>query len=173
MSGIFKRFFLIKNSFILVLILIQLLITGLAFMLTRLTLKTIDRHEAETRDHVVRYVTNLVDNFSSNAEVSVLAIADNDRYLSLFEQKDREGLLKLGAPFLTELKKHNIKQFQFTSADFKVFLRVHNPSVFGDDVTTSRPTLVECITGKSQVAGLEQGRSGYGFRSVAPAVREG
>jgi class 3 adenylate cyclase len=173
MSGIFKRFFLIKNSFILVLVLIQLLITGLAFMLTRLTLKTIDRHEAETREHVVRYVTNLVDNFSSNAETSVLAVAANDQYLRLFARKDRDALLKLAAPFLGELKKHNIKQFQFTAADFKVFLRVHNPSVFGDDVTTSRPTLVECIAGKHQVGGLEQGRSGYGFRSVAPAVFEG
>jgi class 3 adenylate cyclase len=173
MSGIFKRFLLIRNSFLLVLILIQLLLTGLAFMLTRLTLRTIDEHEAETREHVIRYVTNTVDNFSANAEVSALAVAANERYMQLFAQKDREGLLKLASPFLVELKQHNIKQFQFTSADFKVLLRVHNPSVFGDDVTTSRPTLVECIAEKHQVAGLEQGRSGYGFRSVAPAVLEG
>ena len=45
--------------------------------------------------------------------------------------------------------------------------------MFGDDFTTERPTLVSCITEKKVVYGLEQGRSGYGFRAVTPAYHKG
>lgn len=154
--------------------LILVLVIGLAVLLTRQTLLNIDANEAEKRDSVTRFVTNAVEQGSSGAQIAVLAAAANQDYMTLFAAKDRQALLNATHGLFDKLKRdHGIRQFQFTGSDFKVFLRVHNPEVYGDDVTTTRPTLVECITQKHLVYGLEQGRSGYGFRAVVPAYNNG
>jgi class 3 adenylate cyclase len=164
-----KSFLKIKNSFLSVLVLFQVLIVVLAILFTRIALRIIDSDEAQKRDNVARFVTNSVNQTSSSAVNAVLPITANAHYMELFEKQDRDGLLAATSDLFSSLQQHEIKQFQFNLADFKVFLRVHNPAVFGEDFTTSRPTLVECITEKKLVYGLEQGRSGYGFRAVAPA----
>ena len=169
-----KNLLQIKNSFLIVLVMIQCLIVALATLLTRMALANIDRNEAEKRVAVETFVTGAIDHGTSAVEPTVSTLAANDTYMRLFASGDRAQLLKVTQPLFEELAKRNdVKQMQFTQADFKVFLRVHNPQVFGDDVTSSRPTLVECITQKQPVAGLEQGRSGYGFRAVTPAFYEG
>lgn len=174
MRRLLNTLFRVKNSFLLVLLLIQVLILGLAILLTRLTLHTIDANEVDKREKVTNYITNAVDQASSSAQSLVLAVAANRDYMRLFAARDRNGLLDATHGLYEELNRaHGVKQFQFTLPDFTVFLRVHNPQIFGDDVTTSRPTLVECITQKRLVYGLEQGRSGYGFRAIMPAFSEG
>ena len=101
---------------------------------------------------------------------AVRVVVANDQYMKLFAAKDHGGLLAATEPLFDTLKHNNgVKQMQFTQPDFKVLLRVHNPALYNDDVTTTRPSLVECLTQHRPVAGLEQGRSGYGFRAVVPA----
>lgn len=168
-----KRFLKIKNSFLSVLVLFQILIVVLAILFTRIALRIIDADEAQKRENVARFVANAVEQTSSSAVNAVLPITANEHYMELFAKQDREGLLAATTDLFSALKKHEIKQLQFNLANFKVFLRVHNPSVFGEDFTTSRPTLVDCLTEKKLVYGLEQGRSGYGFRAVSPAYYGG
>jgi class 3 adenylate cyclase len=170
LQGIFQ----IKNSFLLVLVLIQVLILVLATLLTRLTLHTIDISEAEKRDSVATFVTSTVAHGTSSVEPAVRVLVANQEILRLFAARDRDGLFNATKVLFGSLQQNNgVKQMQFTAPDFKVLLRVHNPALYGDDVTTSRPTLVDCITQQHLVAGLEQGRSGYGFRAVIPATSGG
>jgi class 3 adenylate cyclase len=169
----FRRSLRIKNSFLLVLVLIQVLIIVVAVLFTRIALKIIDDAEAEKLGSVISFVVNTIEQASSSALTGVLAVAANDQYMGLFQARDRDALLGATEDLFSSLKAHGVKQFQFNLPEFKTFLRVHNPLVFGEDFTTERPTLVSCITEKKVVYGLEQGRSGYGFRAVTPAYHRG
>jgi methyl-accepting chemotaxis protein len=165
----FRRLLRIKNSFLLVLVLIQVLIIVLTVLFTRIALKIIDDAEAEKRASVISFVVNTIEQATSSALTGVLSVAANDQYMGLFQARDRDALLGATEDLFSSLKAHGVKQFQFNLREFKTFPRVHNPLVFGEDFTTERPTLVSCITEKKMVYGLEQGRSGYGFRAVTPA----
>jgi len=169
----FRRFLRIRNSFLLVIILTQLLFFALAGLFTRVALKLIDAAEEEKRASVISLVVNTVDQAASSALNGVLAVAANNQYMRLFQSRDREALLGATEGLFSSLKANGLKQFQFNLPEFKTLLRVHNPPEFGEDFTTERPTLVSCITEKKVVYGLEQGRSGYGFRSVTPAYLNG
>jgi class 3 adenylate cyclase len=174
MTNPLKRVLQIRNSFLSVLILIQILILTLATLLTRLTLDNINASEADKRESVTSYVTNAVERGTSTVQPAVSVLAANENYMKLFAARDRDGLLASTKRLFEELRtSYGVKQLQFTQPDFKVLLRVHNPAVFGDDVTSSRPTLVECLSQKHRVSGLEQGRSGYGFRAVVPVTYAG
>ena len=173
LRGRFRNLLQIKNSFLLVLVLILGLILSLSTLLTRLAIQNIEASEAAKRQSVVTYVTNAFAQETKAVLPGAETLAANQDYVRLFSAGQRDPLYAAALPLFTELKKTGVKQMQFTGADFKVFLREHNPAVFGDDVTTNRPTLVECITQKHTVAGLEQGKSGYGFRAVTPVLNNG
>src|SRR5262249_43612231 len=77
-------------------------------------------------------------------------------------------------PIWKNLKEKGFTQFQFNLAEPRVvFLRLHNPEQHGDDFSNYRPALMKTILTGLPVAGLEQGHSGYGFRSVVPATWNG
>jgi class 3 adenylate cyclase len=133
----------------------------------------IESDEAQKRNSVTRFVNQAMEWESDSAVDAALAVTANKRYMDLFEKGDRKGLLNAAVPLFGALKAHDIDTFQFNTPDFKVFLRVHSPSVYGDDLTSYRPAVVRCVVDKSLVYGLEQGRNGYGFRAVAPAWSDG
>jgi class 3 adenylate cyclase len=161
----------IKNSFLLVLFLVLSLIGLLSFLLTRLALANIDMSEDAKRSSVRTFVTNSFAEAVRGVMPGAIAIGNDSELIERWAAKDRNGLLAAAAPIFGQLQQvSDVKQLQFNGADFKVFLRVHNPSVFGDDVTTSRPLLVECLTRKQSIEGLEQGKSGYGFRAAVPVA---
>jgi class 3 adenylate cyclase len=170
----FRDLLQIKNSFLIVLIIILALILTLSTLLTRLAIANIETNEAATRSDVTTFVTNTFTGATRQVQPAVQTLAADQTFVSLFAAGQRDALSSATAPLFAELNRTDgIKQMQFTGADFKVFLRDHNPAVFGDDVTASRPTLVECITQKHTVAGLEQGKSGYGFRAATPMTKNG
>lgn len=170
MKNFLKRILQIRNVFFFVFFLTQILIAILSFLLTEQALENINKNEAEKRENIISFVTSAAENAVNFSKPTALTLGANEHYLMLFANHDRNGLLKATEGIFQELNStQGIKQLQFTEPNFKVFLRTHNPVLFGDDVVSSRPTLVECISNKHPVAGLEQGRSGYGFRAVVPA----
>ena len=60
----FRRSVRIKNSFLLVLVLIQVLIIVLAALFTRIALKIIDDAEAEKTASVISFVVNTIEQAS-------------------------------------------------------------------------------------------------------------
>jgi len=170
----FRDLLQIKNSFLMVLVLMMVLIVTLSTLLTRVGLGNVEVSEAAKRASVTTYVANAFDEATRAVQPAAQTLAANDQLAGLIAAGQRDALLQAASPLFEELKTtDSVKQMQFTGKDFKVMLRVHNPAVFGDDVTNNRPTLVECITQKHLVAGLEQGKSGYGFRAVAPVNNKG
>src|SRR5580658_10052716 len=93
MTNPLKRILQIRNSFLSVLILIQILILTLATLLTRLTLDNINASETDKRESVTSYVTNAVERGTSTVQPAVSVLADNENYMKSFASRDRNGLL--------------------------------------------------------------------------------
>ena len=91
-----------------------------------------------------------------------------------FAAGDRQQLLELTMPlYLAGKEKLNIAQFQFHLPPATSFLRLHEPSKFGDDLSATRPTIVEASGKRQPVLGLDKGTFGLGIRGVAPMSHEG
>ena len=169
-----RRILKIRNSFLFVLILIQILIIILSTLMTHLTVGDVETAEAEKRASIISNVTNLTERETNDVQLGARIVVANQEWMKLLAAGDRAGLLAATEPLYKQLSGSlGIKQFSFYTPDLKTFLRDESPALFGDDVTASRPMLVACMTGKAAVAGLEQGRTGYGFRAVVPALYNG
>jgi methyl-accepting chemotaxis protein len=102
-----------------------------------------------------------------------LSFADRPDIQELFMAQDRDGLLALLSPLFGTLKEeYNIRHLYVEDTDGKVFVRVHNPAKFGDDVTY-RLTAAAALDSRQTVAGVEIGPGRLGVRSVSPMFHQG
>lgn len=104
------------------------------------------------------------------AKHSLIPILYNENIRQLFAERNRKGLQEVIEPGFTELKENGISQLQFHLVDATSFLRVHDPTNYGDDLSRFRYTVVAANEQKEMIEGLEQGVAGYGFRVVAPVI---
>ncbi len=170
----FKNFLLafgqLRNSFVAVIILIQVLLITLSVLFERMTVKVLEDAQSEDVKRIIQSVSTAIDAGISGPRTAVITTAKNKEILSLFAKQDRAGLLAASKPIFEELEKLGFKQFQFHVADgpsYKTFLRVHKPEHFGEDLAY-RPMIFKTNSTQELIAGLEQGKSGYGFRAVTP-----
>lgn len=164
----FNSFVKLKNSFFLVLAIIQLLLVTLSilfFKISAYTLKSIEKDKIESIHSVVK---TQIEYETSKGLLPLLVIQNNDNILNSFAKQDRSGLLQITKPLYDSLKQNGIKQLQFNSSNLLSFLRIHHPEQFGDDLSSYRPMVQRVNLDKKTLVGLEQGRSGYGFRTVTP-----
>jgi methyl-accepting chemotaxis protein len=86
---------------------------------------------------------------------------------------DRAGLAALLGGAMTALKTQGIPLITFQTPPALVFYRVHQPDIFGDDISGRRNTVVEAVrTGKS-IVGVEPGREALSIFGMTPIVRDG
>lgn len=109
--------------------------------------------------------------------ISILRNLSNTTYQNLinkeevktyFAQRDRKKLLK----FL-EKDYQNLEQIGFTQVHFHLpnnesFLRMHQPDMFGDDLTTARYSVDYVNKNKQSIEGIEVGKVVPGYRFVYP-----
>ena len=168
--------FQLSNSFVYVLILIQILLLSLGTFYTLVTIDILKRWENEKAQSISSFVRNQIDNEKSKATLPAIAAANNPDIVAAYAGLDRNRLLAVCQDLWRQLQTYGLKQFQFnilTPSGAQVFLRVHQPDQYGDLISASRPTVVKAIQDKALVFGLEQGKSGYGFRSVTPVFNHG
>jgi methyl-accepting chemotaxis protein len=95
----------------------------------------------------------------------------NDKYIvESFDKRDREALNKYLVPlFKNSLNPvYNIEQAQFHTVPATTFFRLHEPSKFGDDLSSFRSTVVYANKTVKPAVGIEVGRGGPGLRVVLP-----
>jgi len=86
-----------------------------------------------------------------------------------FAERDRAELTRLALPTWLSLDgKHEVPQCQFHVPPATSFLRLHNLEAYGDDLSGFRQSVVDAMTERTPVAGLELGRTGLGIRGVSP-----
>lgn len=104
----------------------------------------------------------------SNAVGALAAsIADRPDVQELYLKGDREGLYNLLAPMFEDMKARQVVHLYIERPNGTVFLRVHNPEKFGDDVTY-RGTAAEALSTRKITSGVEMGPNRLGVRGVAP-----
>jgi adenylate cyclase len=166
-----------KNSFLSVVFLVQLLLIGLTVIFMRLTVEMLDRAEDDKTKSVVAYINNQIEQSDVKAETATLTVANSPEVARVFASRDREKLAATVKDIWAGLLKLGFSQFEFhvpnkDNSDYVYFYRAHNPTQFNDSAAL-RPTVMKANTTKLAVSGLEQGRSGYGFRAVAPVIHDG
>ncbi len=119
--------------------------------------------------HQCRQVVDHIDTASMRALALAVWVADTETVQSLFQKKDREALKALVLPMYKKIKTEiNINQFQFHLPPATSFLRLHRLDKFGDDLSKTRPTIVETNRSRKTVRGLDRGPYGFGIRGLSP-----
>ncbi len=70
------------------------------------------------------------------------------------------------------LKQKGVLQYHFVFPNNTVFLRMHKPSKYGDDLTNVRKDFAYVNKTLQEVHGFDQGRTAHGFRHVFPMFSE-
>ncbi len=103
------------------------------------------------------------------AEILATQLATTEDVQERFAARDRKALLDYVAPSLQQLRANfGVTQIQFHTPPGISFLRVHNPSQFGDNVAEGRPLVAQANKENKTVSGMEKAVSGYGLRAVVP-----
>jgi HAMP domain-containing protein len=92
----------------------------------------------------------------------------NSQIRDAFAAKDRSRLLELTAPLYPQLKSEGITNWMFHTPepDMAVFLRLHNPSKFGDHL--NRFLDKKAVQSHTIVTGNELARAGFAERILRP-----
>jgi methyl-accepting chemotaxis protein len=91
----------------------------------------------------------------------------------LIAKGDRDGLMTLLGGAMKALKALGIPFINLTLPPAIIFLRIHDPKAFGDDVSARRITAVESIKSGKPIVGIEAGRDTLVTFGMTPIMRDG
>jgi methyl-accepting chemotaxis protein len=86
---------------------------------------------------------------------------------------DRDGLMALLGGAMKALTAQGIPALNITLPPATIFLRIHDPKAFGDDVSGRRTTVVEANKTGKQIGGVEPGRDTLNIFGMTPIMRDG
>ena len=86
---------------------------------------------------------------------------------------DRDALEALLGDATKALKAQGIPLVTFQVPPALVIYRVHEPKIFGDDISSRRNTVVEAIKTGRQIVGVEPGREALIIFGMTPIMRDG
>ncbi len=101
-------------------------------------------------------------------------LLENGPIKKAFLERDREKLYRIASPIFQNLKtNYSITHWYFIlpEPDSKCFLRVHDPTNYGD--TINRHTYLDSVKTKSYGTGLELGQTAFALRVVHPYYDKG
>ena len=95
------------------------------------------------------------------------ALAQDRAMIAAFATADREALLAQTQGLYATLKtRAGVTNWSFTGVDGTTFLRLSDPSYFGEKV--DRPTVVKCLATRATQTGFAVGSQGFALRSARP-----
>lgn len=159
-----------RVSYKLIAIVILVLIITAGFQIVYSNFATRQNLEQEAREILVSFQLSYetkVKTESLAAEALALSIANRSDVQELYLRGDRDGLYDLLTPLFTQWKDRQIVHLYLENLDGTVFLRVHNPEKFGDDIKY-RGTASTALNERRVTSGVEIGPSRLGVRGVAP-----
>jgi hypothetical protein len=152
-------------------IVVILAITGVAQLLTGRLLES--AHEGDyalMRQILADFINSTERQAVSRAEI----VAAMPSVRAAFIARDRPKLLaECDKMFHVEEEKYGVDQAQFHTPPGVSFLRLHDPTKFGDDSSTDRPMLAEAHDTKLVRTGLEIASTGPAVFGIVPIFDEG
>jgi signal transduction histidine kinase/ActR/RegA family two-component response regulator len=100
---------------------------------------------------------------------------EREKVVAAFAARDRQELLRLTKPFLSRLREENpnFSSFAWITNDNEVFLRVFLPMMYGDDISSMRPDIVDVNNRYAQNSGFTAAHTGLEYRIVQPVFYQG
>ena len=87
---------------------------------------------------------------------------------------DRDSLVRLLDPVLQTLKKElGVGLFTFSTPPATIFLRIHDPKAYGEDVSGRRKSILKANTERVAVSGVEPGRDTMSVFAPTPVAKGG
>jgi methyl-accepting chemotaxis protein len=86
---------------------------------------------------------------------------------------DRDALLALLRGPLAAIKPQGMPLISFHTPPATAFFRVHEPKIFGEDISGRRKTVVESNNTGKPIVGVEPGRDSLGIFAMTPIMRDG
>lgn len=134
-------------------------------------------HLIQTRlQHSTQYqylFENLLRDQCSFFSLGLIAILENKSLIKLFAEGKREELLNAIKNYYDIAKQHFfVEHLHFHLKPAVSFLRVHDPSQYGDDLSTFRSIVLETNKTLTPQRGLEIGINGLSLRVVYPVFYE-
>jgi methyl-accepting chemotaxis protein len=86
---------------------------------------------------------------------------------------DRDSLSAILGDASKALKAQGMPLMNLILPPATIFLRVHDPKAFGDDISSRRSAVVTANRTAKPVVGVEQGRDTLGIFAITPIVRDG
>jgi len=167
-----KHFFRFKYI-LLTIIAIQIFSSSILMYLGHYQYKSIldmhTKHETIRANKIYKNVFKEVNHLYSVLSENILT----DEVVDAFFNKDRDRLYKLVYPRFNELQQLNyyVENIHFHTVDMHSFLRLHKPELYGDDLSTFRPILVQENQERKKLYGLESGKHGIFYRIVIPVYK--
>lgn len=161
----------IVGSFVVsMLIILAVVIPSLMLVISGLISRAVERQVTTQFDILRGMIETETDRAASMARL-VSLIPDVGMAMAT---GNRDALTRAFVPgFKSMANLHGIEQMQFHMPPATSFLRVHQPTKFGDDLSSFRQTVVEANNRMQPVTGLEKGVAGLGLRAVMPISLEG
>ncbi len=144
-----------------------LLYAGFAVLIMEGNTKAIAASERETSLYLANSIRATIDDDLRTASIAIVAIAEDPRVKALLASRDRAGLEAYLAPAYEKIRDRMVR-FHFYLPDGTTFLRVHDPSSYGDSLMDTRPMIRDVVKRHITVSGIERGRDGLGIRVVVP-----
>jgi methyl-accepting chemotaxis protein len=130
------------------------------------------KQEEEKINAIATTMETKLNDLQEEGEIAVKLIAKNRAVQKAFAERDREELRNMLLESYQEISQE-MAQFQFHLPDSTSFLRLHSPDRFGDDLSAFRFTVNQANQNRELIAGIEEGKGGYGLRVVSPVEYEG
>lgn len=127
-----------------------------------------DVEAKDLRDKYAIFI-NTIESEGRLAESLAMLVANLAPVQEAMANGERDRLMELMGQAFQQLKSsYDVSQFQFHTPPAISFLRVHEPSMFGDDLSQLRQTVVDANALQKPIRGLEEGVAGFGIRGVVP-----
>ena len=107
------------------------------------------------------------------AQALATVLANVPGMAEAMEHEDRAALARLGTPALEALKPLGISAVTYEKPPAGVVYRLHEPTAFGDDISSRRATVVLANKDHIPIAGVELGRNGLMEFGMTPMQNQG
>ncbi|HEY8358433.1 MAG TPA: cache domain-containing protein, partial [Ramlibacter sp.] len=139
------------------------------FLTNRLFVSTTEQTETSQYEMMKSIIQFNLGGVENSAQARAELVASLPRVRELFAAGNREALLaELKPMFDMQKDKFSVDQAQFHAIPAKSFLRLHNPTQFGDDLSSFRPIVVAVQKDFVSRKGLSISRAGPGIFGVVP-----
>jgi len=142
------------------------------------TNKAIENEQLLSRNNLKTNYEIVNHNYKATAASIFYSLSNNPKVIDILtqslnassEQKNilRKQLYSLLKNQYNGLKKIGIKLILFSQPNNKIFLRVHKPDIFGDDISKTRYGITLVNKNKNKIIGFGSGKISHAFRNIFP-----